>query len=51
MEEKEIIPFQTETAKLLQMMIHSVYTTKEVFLRELISNASDAIDKRYALAL
>jgi molecular chaperone HtpG len=51
LEAKETIPFQTETRKLLQMMIHSVYTEKEVFLRELISNASDAIDRRYALAL
>ena len=33
MEEKETIPFQTETAKLLQMMIHSVYTTKENGMR------------------
>ena len=51
MNKQETIPFQTETVKLLQMMIHSVYTTKEVFLRELIANASDAIDKRFALAL
>ncbi len=51
MSKQETIPFQTETVKLLQMMIHSVYTTKEVFLRELIANASDAIDRRFALAL
>ena len=48
---KQPVPFETETEKLLQMMIHSVYTKKEVFLRELISNASDAIDKRYIGAL
>ena len=48
---KHSIPFETATKKLLQMMIHSVYTKKEIFLRELISNASDAIDKRYGTAL
>ena len=43
--------FRTESKKLLDMMINSIYTHKEIFLRELISNASDAIDKRYFRSL
>ncbi|WP_214824170.1 molecular chaperone HtpG [Exiguobacterium sp. s28] len=43
--------FQAESKRILELMVHSIYTHKDIFLRELISNASDAIDKMYYRAL
>ncbi|MFA5290219.1 MAG: molecular chaperone HtpG [Candidatus Izemoplasmatales bacterium] len=48
---KEKMEFKTESKRLLNLMVHSIYTNKEIFLRELISNASDAIDRYHLLSL
>jgi len=48
---KEKMEFKTESKRLLNLMVHSIYTNKEIFLRELISNSSDAIDKYHLSSL
>lgn len=47
----EVMQFKTESKRLLELMINSIYTNKEIFLREIISNASDAIDKYHYISL
>ena len=47
----EKMQFKAESARLLDLMINSIYTHREIFLREIISNASDAMDKLAYLAL
>jgi molecular chaperone HtpG len=51
MSQKEVRKFDAEVGKILQLMIHSLYTNKDIFLRELVSNSSDACDKLRYLAI
>lgn len=48
---QQTMGFQTEVKQMLHLVVHSLYSNKEIFLRELISNASDAVDKLRFLAL
>jgi len=50
-EKKQTMGFQTEVKQILDLVVHSLYSNKEIFLRELVSNASDALDKLRFLAL
>ncbi|QTM69139.1 molecular chaperone HtpG, partial [Buchnera aphidicola (Hormaphis cornu)] len=51
MNDHQVYTFQSESKELLHLMIHSLYSNKEIFLRELISNAADAIDKLHFLSI
>lgn len=50
-QKQQTMGFQTEVKQMLHLVVHSLYSNKEIFLRELISNSSDALDKLRFLAL